>query len=92
LPCSQKTRGVESSRVVAAVDARESVPLEETPDRNGEFPRLSEAQIEALAKRGERRRTQPGEVLFREGDKGYDFFVVLDGKVLSCPGTGVRRP
>lgn len=60
--------------------------LEETPDRNGEFPRLSEAQIEALAGRGERRRAPQGEVLFREGDKGYDFFVVLDGKVAVVAG------
>jgi hypothetical protein len=52
-----KTRGVESPRIVAAVDARESVPLEETPDRNGEFPRLSEAQIEALAEHSERQWT-----------------------------------
>jgi len=68
------------------VEARE--PLEETPDRNGEFPRLSEAQIQALAGRGERRRTQPGEVLIREGDKGYDFVVVLDGEVAVVAGYG----
>jgi thioredoxin reductase (NADPH) len=61
------------------VDARE--PLAETPDRHGAFPRLSNAQIEELARHGERRQTQRGEVLFREGDERYDFFVVLEGKV-----------
>jgi thioredoxin reductase (NADPH) len=63
------------------MDAREPVPLDETPDRYGAFPRLSDAQIEVLAERGERRRTRPGEVLFGEGDERYDFFVVLEGKV-----------
>ena len=61
------------------VDARE--PLAETPDRHGAFPRLSNAQIEELARHGERRQAQRGEVLFREGDERYDFFVVLEGKV-----------
>src|ERR671930_1063613 len=56
-------------------------PLPETPDHDGAFPRLSEEQIEVLAPYGERRRTQPGEVLFRAGDAGYDFHVVLEGKV-----------
>jgi thioredoxin reductase (NADPH) len=58
----------------------------ETPDRYGAFPRLSDAQIEALAPRGQRRRTEVGEVLIREGDEGYDFFVVLTGKVANCEG------
>ena len=31
------------------MDAREPVPLAETPDRDGAFPRLSDAQIETLA-------------------------------------------
>ena len=61
------------------MDARE--PLTETPDHYGAFPRLSEAQIEALAEHGERRRTRREEVLFREGDERYDFFVILEGKV-----------
>ena len=33
-----------------------------------------------LARHGERRRTEPDEVLFREGDERYDFFVVLEGR------------
>ena len=60
----------------------------ETPDLYGAFPRLSDAQIEALAAQGSRRGTQPGEVLFREGDPGCDFFVVLAGKVAIVAGYG----
>ena len=60
----------------------------ETPDLYGAFPRLSDAQIEALAAQGYRRGTQPGEVLFREGDPGCDFFVVLAGKVAIVEGYG----
>jgi thioredoxin reductase (NADPH) len=55
--------------------------LSETPDRDGAFPRLEDWQIEALARDGERRLTTAGEVLFRQGDRDYDFFVVLAGKV-----------
>lgn len=60
----------------------------ETPDPYGAFPRLSEAQIEALAAHGYQRGTQPGEVLFREGDPSCDFFVVLAGKVAIVAGYG----
>jgi thioredoxin reductase (NADPH) len=42
---------------------------------------LSEDQIAALAQRGERRPTAAGDVLIREGDRGYDFYVVLSGEV-----------
>jgi thioredoxin reductase (NADPH) len=63
-------------------------PLVETPDSDGAFPRLSDEEIRRLAARGERRRTQPGEVLFREGDEHYDFFVVLEGKVAVVQGDG----
>ncbi|MEA2439684.1 MAG: thioredoxin reductase [Thermoleophilaceae bacterium] len=55
--------------------------MEETPDRGGAFPRLNEDQLRALAAIGERRPTHDGEVLFREGDERYDFYVVLEGKV-----------
>src|SRR5215207_8272711 len=74
------------------VDAREPMPLAETPDCYGAFPRLSDAQIEALAEHGERRRTRRGEVLFREGDKRYDFIVVLEGKAAVVdPDGGEKR-
>jgi thioredoxin reductase (NADPH) len=70
-----------------------SAPLAETPDRDGAFPRLSEQQIEALATHGTRRATEPGEVLFREGEEHYDFFVVLAGTVaiLADRGTEAER-
>jgi thioredoxin reductase (NADPH) len=73
---------------VAPADASGQEQLAETPDRYGAFPRLSDAQIETLARHGERQRVEPGEVLFREGDKRYDFFVVLDGKVVVVSGYG----
>jgi thioredoxin reductase (NADPH) len=60
----------------------------ETPDLQGAFPRLNEAQVAMLAARGQRRATGPGEVLFREGDRDYDFLVVLGGKVASVAGHG----
>jgi thioredoxin reductase (NADPH) len=70
------------------VSATEPAPLVETPDTHGAFPRLTEDQIASLARHGERRATQPGEVLFREGDEQYDFFVVLEGKVAVFSGYG----
>ena len=73
---------------MAPADASGQEQLAETPDRYGAFPRLSDTQIETLARHGERQRVEPGEVLFREGDKRYDFFVVLDGKVVVVAGYG----
>ena len=61
---------------------------EETPDLQGAFPRLSDAQIAALDAQGRRRSTQPGDVLFAEGDRECDFFVVLAGKAASVEGKG----
>ena len=66
----------------------ESRELVETPDLNGAYPRLDEAGIAALAALGRRRRVQPEEVLFREGDRECQFFVVLAGKVASVEGHG----
>jgi thioredoxin reductase (NADPH) len=60
----------------------------ETPDVHGAFPRLSEPQIELLAEYGQQRRTESGEVLFREGDQHCDFIVVLEGKVAIVEGEG----
>ena len=53
----------------------------ETPDRSGAFPRLSDEQVEQLGGYGRRRPTSRGDVLFRESDGRYDFFVVLEGLV-----------
>jgi CRP-like cAMP-binding protein len=63
--------------------------LPETPDRYGAFPRLDDAQLELLARYGNRRTWQPGQTLFREGDPGYDFQVVLSGRVAVVERLGV---
>src|SRR5215831_13432317 len=43
--------------------------------------RLTGEQIDLLRREGEVRRVAAGEVLFREGDRGYDFIVILAGRV-----------
>jgi thioredoxin reductase (NADPH) len=55
--------------------------LAETPDPYGAYPRLSDEQIAALEDCGTRRSTEAGEILFRAGDRSYDFIVVLRGLV-----------
>jgi thioredoxin reductase (NADPH) len=64
------------------------VTLTETPDLHGAFPRLTDEQIAALTPLGERRRTRPGEVLYREGDRVGELLVVLSGKVAIIEGYG----
>jgi thioredoxin reductase (NADPH) len=73
---------------VTATGPSPSVPVAETPDVDGAFPRLSEAQIESLAAEGERRSTDAGEVLYRAGDRARDFYVVLRGTVGLLDGYG----
>jgi thioredoxin reductase (NADPH) len=53
----------------------------ETPDTTGAYPRLSDAQVQALAAQGRRRATEAGEVLVRAGDPTYDLIVILDGAI-----------
>jgi len=45
------------------------------------FQRLNDAEIAALEQLGVRRSVAAGEYLYREGDSGYDFYVVLAGAV-----------
>src|SRR5580765_6452409 len=45
------------------------------------FPRLSRIQIDALRPWGRVRPIVPGDVLFQEGDRGFSFYLVLDGAV-----------
>ena len=45
------------------------------------FQRLNDSEIAALEQLGVRRSVMAGEYLYREGDAGYDFFVVLAGAV-----------
>src|ERR1700712_1226431 len=66
--------------------------LAETPDPYGAYPRLSDEQIAALEDSGTRRSTEPGEILFREGDRNCDFIVVLRGLVaIVARDHGVER-
>src|SRR6202035_2146745 len=67
-------------------DVALSEPAEETPDRDGAYPRLTEDQLSRLEALGERRPAEAGEVLFKEGDESYDFYVVLDGMVSVVDG------
>jgi thioredoxin reductase (NADPH) len=53
----------------------------ETPDVYGAYPRLSEAQIAALAPLGQQWHVEAGDVLYRQGDHPKDFHVILDGLV-----------
>lgn len=63
-------------------DSRAALPgFEETRDQQGAFPRLSDDALAAFDEHGTRRATREGELLFREGDEGYDFFVVASGQV-----------
>jgi thioredoxin reductase (NADPH) len=60
----------------------------ESEDRHGAFPRLGEEQRARLRALGETIATAPGDVLFREGDDSYDFFVVESGAVAIVRGYG----
>ena len=60
--------------------------VHETPDLHGAFPRLTQAQIDALLPRGERRQVAPGDVLFREGEHSAELFVILSGRVAIIEG------
>jgi len=60
----------------------------ETPDRYGQYPRLSGPQLATVAAYGQRRPTRRGEVLYDQGEEGYDFVVVLDGRVAVLGGYG----
>src|SRR5258708_29361307 len=62
--------------------------LPETPDTYGAYRRRSDAQIAALAALGQRRSTQTAEVLFHEGERNCDFFVVLAGTVAVVDARG----
>lgn len=45
------------------------------------FPQLSDEVLQHLKQYGIEIDLQPGECLFREGDRSYDFHVVLDGEI-----------
>ncbi|MDQ3886589.1 MAG: Crp/Fnr family transcriptional regulator [Actinomycetota bacterium] len=62
--------------------------IEETPDRDGGSPRLTSEQLALLERYGSRLRLDRGQVLFRVGDPGYDFFAVLDGTIAIVKNIG----
>lgn len=70
------------------VNTTDPVGRTETPDRYGQYPRLSGQQLAAVAAYGQRRPTRQGEVLYDQGEEGYDFVVVLDGRVAVLGGYG----
>ncbi len=45
------------------------------------FPTLTESQLQRIAHYGTRRAVQDGEILFRQGDEGAHFYVVLSGEL-----------
>ena len=62
--------------------------LEEPADEHGAFPRLNPDQLGRLRALGTVRTVAAGEVLYREGDDGYDLFVVLAGVAAVVEGYG----
>ena len=52
------------------------------------FPKLSDSQLDLLAKHGHVRAITAGEVLFRYGDTAYPAMVLLEGRVAVLMGTG----
>ena len=65
--------------------------MEEPANINGAFPRLDEPHRERLRALGTVRDVEPGDVLFHEGDAGYDFFVVESGAVAIVQGYGTQN-
>ena len=45
------------------------------------FPTLTESQLQRISRYGTRRTVQDGEILFRQGDEGTHFFVILRGEL-----------
>ena len=64
-----------------------SAPTVEHADRKHMFPRLSAAHIARLSALGRERRLSDGEVLWREGETGIPFFIVLEGSLAILAGS-----
>src|SRR5258705_2682951 len=75
--------GVTSTRTMSevAIDQPTSIPLAESPDIYGAYPRLSDDQIATLEAGGARRAGFAGEKPVREGGCSAYFFVILSGEV-----------
>jgi thioredoxin reductase (NADPH) len=61
----------------------EVIRSERFPDLDDEvlFPRLSDAKLAWLGKRGKRHRFEPGEVLYEHGQRDAPFYVLESGRV-----------
>ena len=59
---------------------------------NPAFPTLTPDQLDRVRAAGWERATRPGDLLFREGDDAYDFFVVLSGAVNVYEDLECARP
>jgi thioredoxin reductase (NADPH) len=62
-------------------------------ERDIAFPVLTARQLDQLAARGRERPVLAGEILFREGDRDFGFFVVLEGavEIVAHPEEGERQ-
>ena len=56
-------------------------PLVTPPDAPDARPLLGKSQLSTLRRYGDEHGTQPGDLLFTDGDPGYDLIVVLQGRV-----------
>ena len=56
-------------------------PAQTPPEDPLLAPRLSAGQLDLLHRYGQERPTVAGQELFREGDRSYDFIVILSGAV-----------
>jgi thioredoxin reductase (NADPH) len=97
-PCRPRGQPGRAAQAAPGADGTERngdsppvAPGSETPDTHGAFPCLSDAQIAALEALGQRRAIEPGDMLFREGDRHCDFYVVLTGAVALVEGLGTPQ-
>src|SRR5258705_13554445 len=70
---------------VAATDQRTSIPLAESPDIYGAYPRLSDDQIATLEAGGAPRAGDAEEKMGREGERSDYFFVLFSRKIALPP-------
>ena len=63
--------------------------VEETPDLDGTFPRLSDDELAVLEAAGRRITLREGETLYAAGDSSNDFVALLSGLVAIVDGDEV---
>jgi thioredoxin reductase (NADPH) len=76
----------------ARISGRPSIRLGQSRADEATSQPLADDHIAILRRLGEVRRVQAGEILFREGGRECDFFVILSGRVKLCDHqAGVER-